>query len=315
MSAAEVEGGQFDDDAADAATPIFTPQFTPELSATAGLVAGPGTLVALDIDGTLLGHDGSLSTAVIDAVAALRDSGTHVVLATGRGTPSVIPIAQALGLTHGWAVCSNGAVTVRLDPALDGGYEFVDVVTFDPAPAVRLLLAEDPDVLVAVEDLGRGFKVSAPFPVGELTSDVQVVTLDELLAEPVARVTLRAPGRPSEDFIALVERAGMHGVTYAVGWTAWLDITPDGVSKASALERVREWAGVASDRTLAAGDGMNDREMLAWAALGVAMGNADAGTVAIANAVTARVEQDGIVPVLRSVLRVTDADSNDAGDN
>ena len=107
----------------------------------------------------------------------------------------------------------------------------------------------------------------------------------------------------------------MHGVTYAVGWTAWLDITPDGVSKASALERVREWAGVASDRTLAAGDGMNDREMLAWAALGVAMGNADAGTVAIANAVTARVAQDGIVPVLRSVLRMTDADSNDAGDN
>ena len=107
----------------------------------------------------------------------------------------------------------------------------------------------------------------------------------------------------------------MHGVTYAVGWTAWLDITPDGVSKASALERVREWAGVGPERTLAAGDGMNDREMLAWAALGVAMGNADPGTVAIANAVTARVEQDGIVPVLRSVLRMTDADSNDAGDN
>ena len=126
----------------------LTPAFTPDLSAAAGLVAGPNTLVALDIDGTLLGHDGSLSTAVIDAVAALRDSGTHVVLATGRGTPSVIPIAQALGLTHGWAVCSNGAVTVRLDPALDGGYEFVDVVTFDPAPAVRLLLAEDPDLKV-----------------------------------------------------------------------------------------------------------------------------------------------------------------------
>ena len=76
---------------------------------------------------------------------------------------------------------------------------------------------------------------------------------------------------------------------------------------------------MAPDRTIAAGDGMNDREMLAWAALGVAMGNADAGTVAIADAVTVRVDQDGVVPVLRSVLggpgsnSSTGLDTTDAG--
>ncbi|WP_328587600.1 HAD family hydrolase [Serinibacter arcticus] len=303
MTAAEYDGGEYAGSAFEDADLVDTPAFDAAMLESAGITAGADTLVALDIDGTLLGHDGTLSAGVRDAVAALRDSGTHVVLSTGRGTPAVLPVAAQLGLTHGWAVCSNGAVTLRLDPELDGGYEFVEVVTFDPGPAVRMLLAEDPDVLVAVEDLGRGFKVSAPFPVGELGDPVEVVTLDELLAAPVARVTLRAPGRPSEDFIALVERAGMHGVTYAVGWTAWLDITPDGVSKASALERVRGWAGVELARTVAAGDGMNDREMLQWAGVGVAMGNADPGTVALADAVTTTVHDDGVVAVLRAVLR------------
>lgn len=279
-----------------------TRAFTPDLTADAGLAAGPATLVALDIDGTLLGHDGSLSPHVHDVVGALRAAGTHVVLATGRGTPALLPVARELGIDRGWAVASNGAVTVQLDPDLPGGFALADVVTFDPAPAVRMLLAEAPDVLVAVEDLGRGFKVSAPFPVGELGDPVEVVSIDELLAEPVARVTLRAPGKSSQEFVDLVERAGMHGVTYAVGWTAWLDITPDGVSKASALDRVRERLGVAANRTLAAGDGQNDREMLAWAALGVAMGNADDGTIAVADAVTGRIEHDGVVPVLRSLL-------------
>ena len=70
----------------------------------------------------------------------------------------------------------------------------------------------------------------------------------------------------------LVERVGLQGVSYAIGWTAWLDLTPPGVSKASALERVRELLDVPAGATVTVGDGQNDREMLEWAGLGVAMG-------------------------------------------
>lgn len=262
----------------------------------------PGPLVGLDIDGTLLGHDGSLRREVVDVVAALREAGAEIVLATGRSIPAVLPVAEWLGLTSGFAVCSNGAVTIRIDPGLPRGFELVDVVTFDPADAVRALVAEAPDVLVAVEELGEGFKVTQPFPAGELVAPTKVVGLEELLAEPVSRVTLRAPGRDSEHFIALVERVGLHGVSYAIGWTAWLDLTPPGVSKASALERVRRELGVASAATVAVGDGQNDREMLEWAALGVAMGSADAETIALADAVTGHVDDNGVVEVLSALL-------------
>lgn len=290
-----------------------TPRFHAELAGPvldlAREIDGPeapaarGPLVGLDIDGTLLGHDGSLRREVVEAVAAARSAGAEVVLATGRSIPAVLPVAEWLDLASGYAVCSNGAVTIRLDPSLPRGFEIVDAVTFDPSEAVRALVAQAPDVLVAVEELGEGFKVTAPFPAGELVAPTAVVDLEELLARPVSRVTLRAPGRDSAHFIELVERVGLQGVSYAIGWTAWLDLTPPGVSKASALERVRELLDVPAGATVTVGDGQNDREMLEWAGLGVAMGSADAGTIAVADAVTGHVDDDGVVAVLHALVR------------
>ncbi len=264
--------------------------------------AGPDLLVALDIDGTLVDHDQRMTTAVRETVGAVRDSGARVVLSTGRSVSAVLPILAELDLRHGWAVCSNGAVCLRLDPELEDGYEISDVVTFDPEPTLRLLRDELPDGLFAVEDLGRGYKVTSPFPFGELSGEVTVVDFEELCSAPASRVTLRAPHLSADDFHALVDRVGLHGVSYAVGWTAWLDIAPDGVTKASALDMLRERTGVAREATVAVGDGRNDVEMLRWAALGVAMGGADDVTQAAADLVTGSVHDDGVVPVLQALL-------------
>ncbi|UFU06953.1 HAD family hydrolase [Ruania halotolerans] len=275
----------------------------PQLGALALHRPGPDLLVALDIDGTILGHDQSLSEEVRAAVVELRATGTHVVLSTGRSIQAVLPVAAMLGIDSGWAVCSNGAVTIRLDPGLPGGHEIHDVVTFDPGPTLRLLREHLPEGIFAVEDLGRGFVLTAPFPDGELTGTLRVVDFEELCAMPASRVTMRAPGLGADDFHDLVDRSGLHGVSYAVGWTAWLDIAPEGVSKASALEQVRQYLKVGPTATVAAGDGRNDIEMLGWAGVGVAMGGADETTRSVANLVTGRVEEDGLVPVLHAILR------------
>ena len=259
-------------------------------------------LVALDVDGTTINHAGEMSPVVRDAVRAVADAGHHVTIATGRSIVATTPILAELGLTTGYAVCSNGAVTLRLDPALPDGFEILEAVTFDPAPALNLLRAERPDAVVAVEDLGVGFKVNAPFPDGELQGDITVVPWDELVAEPVTRVTFRDPNGTAEEFMVLAERIGLHGVNYAVGFTAWLDINPEGVSKGSALEMVRRHLGVEPAFTVAVGDQRNDLEMLHWAARGVAMGNAPDEVKDVADETTLDVDDDGLVPVLRSLL-------------
>ncbi|WP_402376412.1 HAD family hydrolase [Isoptericola rhizosphaerae] len=259
-------------------------------------------LVALDIDGTLLSYDGEMAPAVHDAVTAVHAAGHEVVLASGRALISMLPIAAHLGIDTGWMVCSNGAVTVRLDPELPEGWVAEDVVTFDPEPALSLLRDQLPDARYAVEDLGVGFRMTDRFPEGELEGEHVVVPLEDLWSSEVTRVIVRSPESTSERFHELVEHLGLDDVTYAVGWSAWMDLAPLGVSKATALEQVRRRTHVQPHRTVAMGDGRNDLEMLRWAARGVAMGHADEVVKAAADEVTGPVHEDGAAQLLKTLL-------------
>lgn len=256
-------------------------------------------LVALDIDGTLLQHDGRMDDEVKDAVRAVADAGHHVVIATGRSILGTAPIIEMLSLTSGFAVTSNGAITVRLNGP---DWEIIDKVTFDASPVLKVLRHAWQDAVVAVEDPGVGTKVSAQFPAGELIGPVEVLPWDELGNEPTTRLTFRSPSGTAEDFVELVDQLGLHGVNYAVGYTAWLDVNPEGVSKASALEQVRRRLGVEPRDTVAIGDHTNDLEMLRWAARGVAMGQAPDEVKAVADEVTLPVEDAGAAAILRQLV-------------
>ncbi|QDH10575.1 HAD family phosphatase [Nocardioides dongxiaopingii] len=261
-------------------------------------------LVALDIDGTLLKwvqgegttHE-EVAPRVHDAIHRALDAGAHVVLASGRSPHDMTTIADLLDL-HGheqerlWVVASNGAVIFRYLPG--GEAEIVHEDLFDAAPAVRAILELRPGARVAVEDRGRGYRVTSPFPDGELAGEMVTADVEELVANPVSRVIIRDPDATAEDFVALAADLGLHGTDYVVGWTAWLDLTPVGVSKASGLQHVCDELGLGAEDALAIGDGRNDLEMLAWARRGVAMGQAVEEVRAAADAVTGTVYEDGV---------------------
>lgn len=296
------------------------------MSAPATAATTRPLLIALDVDGTILHHDGHLTERVRDAVRAAAAAGHHVVIATGRAILSALTVVDQLGMRGDirHIVCSNGAITIDVDPDGDPvadrdgpfdlshqaeptGFTLRDTVTFDPAPALTLLREEWPGAHIAVEDVGVGFLVNERFPDGELQGRQTVAPWEDLIASPVTRVTFRAPGSTSEDFLELVDRIGLHEVGYAVGYSAWLDLSPEGVSKASALEQLRRQLGVEPADTVAVGDQRNDLEMLGWAALGVAMGQAPPEVVAAADTTTGSVEDDGLAPVLeRLAVPVTD---------
>jgi hydroxymethylpyrimidine pyrophosphatase-like HAD family hydrolase len=120
-----------------------------------------------------------------------------------------------------------------------------------------------------------------------------VESVDSLVSEPVTRVIIRDPQASADEFLRLAETLGLHGINYFVGYTAWLDLAPDGVSKASALQTVAERLAVPRHRVLAIGDGRNDVEMLAWAGRGVAMGQAPDEVKGVADAVTGAFDDDG----------------------
>ncbi len=260
-------------------------------------------LVALDIDGTLFtaGHgvasntvDETVSPVVRAAVDRAVDAGAHVVLATGRSTFGITRVLDMLGLPRpaddrALTVASNGSVTFAYPPV-----EVLTTVTFDASEVVKLLLEHVPHALVAVEEIGVGYRVNRHFPEGEITGEMVLESVDELVAEPVTRVILRDPDASERDFVELAEKVGLHGINYYIGWTAWLDLAPTGVSKASGLASVCERLGVGAEDVLAIGDGRNDIEMLEWAGRGVAMGQAPLEVREAADDVTDPVQDDGV---------------------
>ena len=259
-------------------------------------------VVALDIDGTLFSAphgssvvDETISPAVQEAVARVLDAGVPVVLATGRSTFGMTHVIDLLDLRRRdpqgqvLAVASNGSVTFSYPPV-----EGLETTTFDASDVVRRILEQMPQVLVAVEEIGVGYRVNRHFPEGEITGEITLQSVEELVAEPVTRVIVRDPEASEQDFHRLAEEAGLHDISYFIGWTAWLDLAPKGVSKASGLAQVAARLGTAAGDVLAIGDGRNDIEMLQWAGRGVAMGQASEDVVEAADDVTATVHEDGV---------------------
>ena len=258
-------------------------------------------LIAIDIDGTILDYDERITEAVRSAIAAAA-AAHHVVIATGRSVDGTLPVLDRLGLVTGSAVCANGAITLRLDPALPTGWEVADMRSVSPAPALRLIAEQLPSALYAVEGEDLVKYLTAPFPDGELTGRIEVESLEQVMHRQALRVVVRSLEHTPEEFLELVHRMGLHGVSYAVGWTAWLDIAPEGVTKATALEAVRQDLHVAEDATRAVGDGRNDIEMLQWAARSAAMGDAPPEVVAAADEVIGSVAEDGLAAWLGTII-------------
>jgi Cof subfamily protein (haloacid dehalogenase superfamily) len=258
-------------------------------------------LIALDIDGTIMLEDGQITQSVIDAVQRARDVGHEVMLATGRSVAMTLPVLVRLGIAPRYVVCSNGAITLERDAAAPTGYTRVQVDSFDPTAVLNTVRASLEDASYAVEDETGLYHYCGHFPDQTLGTSSVKVEFDELLGVQATRVVVISPGHDIEDFLAVVERMGLHKVTYNVGWTAWLDIAPDGVNKATALERVRDWHGVSRSRVLAVGDGRNDIDMLEWASAegrGVAMGQAPDEVRDVASEITATDLDDGLARIL-----------------
>lgn len=279
--------------------------------------AGPDLLIALDIDGTVLGHDGSLSPRVAQALHAHIDAGTRVTLSTGRGVPGTQIVLDQLQLDHGYAVCSNGAVTISLgDTRSDADTKplpdfmnysdiparLVRVHTFDASHEIAVLSKHLPNAFYALESITHRTRINMPFPVGELSGATEIVPLHQMSVPEATRLTLRAPEMTGVELLDIVNGLGLRGVEYAVGWSAWMDFTPSGTSKASGLRDVCNDLGIDATNTVAVGDSGNDCEMLAWAGLGVVMGNSHEYVRQHADAITADVANDGCALILEALL-------------
>lgn len=267
-------------------------------------VATDRLLIVLDIDGTVILADESLSPGVVAAVEHAHRSGHEVMIATGRSWEGTRGILRVLNIAPEFVVCSNGAVVLRRLAAHDLSYERFHVETFDPAPVLTQLREHLPDARYLVE-LPDGQRLYTEYLEDWNLVHAKRVPFDELSANPVCRIVVVAPDHNEQDFVDLVARIGLHHVSYAVGWTAWLDIAPQGVDKSTGLEIVRRELDLDPAHVLVIGDGRNDVGMFRWArengGRAVAMEQGPQEVRDAAGEITLSVQAGGVAEVLRKL--------------
>jgi hypothetical protein len=237
-----------------------------------------------DLDGTLLRRDGAVAPALPAVIARARGLGVRIGIATGRRATTTVPYAQQIGVDAP-CVLFNGARVVDADLA---------TVLF----AADLPVVETRAVIARVLSLG----VHVAAYVGErMLTDranplpaVEAGPLRTVPREPVDLAALDEPATKllfvdEPERLALVRRVlvdegllppAAHLVRSS---PRFLELLPDGVSKGAALDVCAAALGLDAASFVALGDDENDREMLARAGLGVAMGHAPESVRAIAD--------------------------------
>ena len=237
-----------------------------------------------------------------EAIAAVRATGTHVIVVTGRMFVSTRPFALEAGLDDP-VVCYQGAVVAdpnsgewlrHVPMTREAALEAIDAVT---EAGFHINCYVDDKLYVAAETPeARAYADFNHIPIHE------VGDLREWLHDDPTKLV--AVGVPEElDALEDVLKPRFRGKLFvSKSLPHFLEFAHPDVSKGSGLSFVAERLGFTAAETVAGGDGENDRELLDWAGYAVAVANAHEDILARADLVVPSVREEGIASLLEAYL-------------
>ena len=261
-------------------------------------------LLACDIDNTIVRFPDPPSPAVTAALHAAREQGTVIALVTGRAFRRARPVAQILDLDTP-IICNHGG-SIR-----DG--QTGDMLHREVLPralsteVVEWMSSQDVHIFVFDQDL-----VYHTGKIDEVVADFQVYTRGEqsfyvsnLLQELPEETEIILCTSRDHEHLAEVHRqaAARFGQRTRVLFSHpyGIDVMPHS-SKSQALEWLAARLHISQDSVMAVGDGDNDVDMLAWAGLGVAMGDGAPNALAQADVIAPSFDHDGLAWAIQKYI-------------
>lgn len=273
-------------------------------------------LAVLDIDGTLINNKGNISKKTIQTIADVNQSGGIVTICTGRNIRKALPIAKKAGI-KGAMGCIDGAVLIEAQTGniiegLELSQHEIDLV---------LSSAQGKEVFAEINTGYIYYKFAENekeyrydifnkrTAFGRIKSYIggvrYIKSWEQLRAIPSPIYQIVIAGK--SDVISEIKDTIQQGDCSKIDirehlWEKYLFINRKGGNKASGVERLCKYFGIAMEQTITIGDDRNDIDMLEKAGLGIAMGNAHENIKKISDYVTASNEEDGVALALEKFL-------------
>lgn len=261
--------------------------------------------IVLDLDGTLTNNKKEITPITKEALMSAQQKGLRVILASGRPTYGIRPVADELsiGAYDGYVMAYNGGCvtkwadkTILFNQTLDTALVPVLYNAAKNAPhPFNILTYQGEDI--AATDINDKYVRHEAF-----INKMPLVQYDDFpnqVQPPINKCLIVGAPTPlaqleKELAVALQGRCGVYRSA-----DFFLECVPCGIDKAASLARLIKELGLKREETIAVGDGYNDISMIEYAGLGVAMANAASEVKAKANFVTLSNEEDGVAHVLK----------------
>lgn len=263
-------------------------------------------LIALDIDGTLYNDDHEISPLTREALIEVQKKGCTLILASGRPTAGLVKIAKQLKMEkhHGLLLSYNGGAVTDCST---GNTLYSNTIPMETARKLLKYLEGFP-VTPIVDD---GFSIYTDNPEGfqipyESSSNnleiKQVVNISDSIAFSPAKVLIAAKTEVLEAAREKLEAQFGIELSFAFSSPIYLEATPKGVHKGEALKKVCKILQLEQKDVIAFGDAQNDHTMIAFAGVGIAMGNGCDSLKEIADRITLSNNEDGIAAALETLV-------------
>lgn len=264
-------------------------------------------MIALDVDGTLLTSDGTLTEGTARAIRAAREQDVRVVLSTGRSAPEAVWLTRMAGCDNR-AVCLGGAAIADM---ADGRHlRRWDIPEALAAPVLELLRGKELASMVFAGEVNlldsyssQVYHKTYPYPAYLDTTVVEDDLAGWLARHGQPLTKIHAQGDPAA-FPPLLEALGrMPGLALTSSGADNFEVVADGVDKGRALCLLASEWGIAPSEIAAIGDSDNDLAMLRAVGCPVAMGNASREVKEAASSVTASNDEEGAAKAILRLIR------------